>query len=183
MAYIDKINVQGTDYDIFDERMVESGGTVILNENFQANGISGSEIVERMSGYSFTEGAENTGLTKEYIYAGAVKNGNKLTLVVALNLTRTGEVSAVNFGEFTLPTSVMNKIYPSTIGIYDYVSVGNVSVWSDDSTDKSIQIYSFKVGTTIKLQGNTTPINELTLNTKYYCRWELTILLSDNLIQ
>ena len=169
-------------------RMFSKNQLEVQTEELLASGnlpsVKANEIIENMSGYSFEEGAVNAGLTKEFVYAGVVKNGNKITFVVALNLTRTDTVLAVDIGNFILPHSIMEKIYPSRIGGYDYVSVGEYSVWSSDATSKNIQLYSLKdvANDKITIQGNVTPIGDLTANTKYYCRWELTLLLSENLI-
>ena len=40
--------------------------------------ISAPSIIESMSGYSYTKGNEIENLTREFVYAGIVKNGKKL---------------------------------------------------------------------------------------------------------
>lgn len=143
--------------------------------------ITGASIIEQMSGYTFDKMTETTNLTREFIYAGMVKNGNKLTGVVALNITRTGSVGGVTIGRFYIPASVLAKIYPSTIGGYDYVFVKTVEACQSDSGIESIQVYSTKGTSYISIGANASPINALTINTKYYVRVEFTILLSENL--
>lgn len=165
------------------KRMVDDKIIKVTGNGVEIQGsITGDEIIENMSGYSFSKGSETTNLTREFVYAGIVKNGNKITLVIAINLTRTGTVaSTAALGKFVLPSDILSKIYPSTIGGYDYVSVGKYGAWQSDTTSKDLSIYSQKAADGITFSGNTDPINALTANTKYYCRIELTILLSDNL--
>lgn len=79
-----------------------------------------------MDGYSFrTQTNSNTTLT--IFYAGAVKNGNKLTLVAFGKIERTGDVDGYGgFGcIFTMPASVRSKIVGQTLfGINSVVDNG-----------------------------------------------------------
>ena len=150
--------------------------------------VKADEIIENMSGYGFTKLSETTNLTREFVYAGIVKNGNKLTFVLAVNLTRTGDVAenvSPKLGAFSIPASMKARIYPSQIGGYSYVSVGEINAWRNDNSNKPLQVYSYlgsEGDNTIYVDANPAPINELTGDIKYYCRWELTLLLSDNLV-
>ena len=152
----------------------------------QVPSIKGGEIIENMSGYSFNKGSETENLTKDFIYAGVCKNGNKITFVVACNLTRTAELLASpTLGYFTLPKAVADRIISSTIATYEYVTVDERPAWANDSTNKLLQIYSYKTGQdnkNIRMDMNRAPINLLTANLKYYFRYEFTVLLSENLI-
>ena len=163
----------------FDE--IELSGDLIVDGDLEADKISGNEIVEKMEGYSFAFG-EVSNLTIEGVYAGAVKNGNKLTLVIACNLTRTGTCSNSVLGLFTLPSEVLAKLIPTNVGAYPYLDNEVVKSWSNDSTYVNTICYLQKFSTNVQLKVDATPLNSLTLNTKYYFRYEVTFLLSENLI-
>ena len=144
--------------------------------------ITGGEIVEKMSGYSFSTALRSDKITYEDIYAGIVKNGNKLTLVLALNITRTEAIAEFRVGAFSIPSAVANKLFPTTIGGVSLLN--NITGVATAST-----AYNTKVdfGAYVQKSGNSIAITigasaNLVIGTKYYIRFELTYLLSDNLI-
>ena len=150
-------------------------GNVNIDGNFTAN-----SIIENMSGYSFAEyaGFSNKGVT-EPIYAGACKNGNKLTLVYAFNFTPNENASGSAYcARFYIPSSVMNKIYPAFNSI---VSSQTIDAVIDNSTRVQIVGYTIKQDN-ISLYFGLSKLENLTPNIKYYIRLEVTFLLSDNLI-
>ena len=152
-------------------------GNVNISGNLTAN-----SIIETMAGYTYTKFSETTNLTREFIYAGVVKNGNKLTLALAINLTRTGDIagnSAV-LGFFAVPTSVANKLYPVNIGGYDYLSCQKLQAWEGENTPQDVYTNIQKAGDSLILYAN--HLDNLTLNTKSYLRVEVTFLLSENLV-
>ncbi len=165
-------------------------GNISINGNLNATGtingtkVTGNEIVEAMSGYSYIQPTPLAGLTREIIYAGAVKNGNKITCAIAMNLTRTDTITdAVSLGVINMPQSVLDKLYPVRIGTTDLLSVTNLLLKSSFSGEGiSVPAYVGK-GSGGLFFGftNVTAINTMTLNTKYYVRIEVTYLLSDNL--
>lgn len=163
---------------------VSVGGALSVTGDISGDDISGNSIIENMTGYSFNKGSESTEVTRDFIYAGVVKTGNKITFVIALNLTRTGTQSGgLQIGQFVLPQAIKDKIYPSEIGGYSYVDVKIVQAWASDSNSKDLQLYCVKnVQGNLNVNLNETPVNALTQNTTYYVRYELTLLLSDNLI-
>ena len=134
-----------------------------------------------MSGYSFSQG-NTTGITYNFNYAGVVKNGNKITFAVALDVSRTAslEGNAFKIGSFGVPQAIANKLYPqigstvlSAFAIYcssDYnagVSLpGRFIKFSNE--DLTINVYNG---------------NNLTIDTTYYLRFEATFLLSENLAE
>ena len=145
--------------------------------------VKADEIIENMSGYSVAFETFPADLEIEPVYSGIVKNGNKLTVVTAFNITRKGDIVNGLAWEFVIPSAISSKLYPTRIGSYDYLSVNNVDAWASDTSSKSLQIYSTKSGSgNIHYGTNGTPISALTLNTKYYVRIENTFLLSENLI-
>ena len=181
MAFLNKANIGGQEYDLQDAR---------LNENAETGNIDVAKpIVETMSGYSVAEGTlDSQPVTIENVYQGVVRNGNKLTFVSAMNITRTGDLT--NYGHwikpyvFTIPSDVHNKLYPfKTASAY-----GDILSWVDiycvnDPAGTPAHIAGFS----IKESSNKVAVyfrflNQLTANSKYYVRFEATFLLSDNLI-
>ena len=145
--------------------------------------VTGEEIIEKMSGYSFTLG-DNANFTWEKIYAGAVKNGNKLTLVLAINVTKTAAyTSSTVTGSFTLPASVIAKLIPTTIGGYTALALSKVQCV--DNTNTIVEVKHLVLKDADNNQVNFllygSDISNLVQNTKYYIRYELTLLLSDSL--
>ena len=147
--------------------------------------ITSPSIIEEMSGYSFNKGSELTGITREFVYAGGVKNGNKLTLVLALNITRTATVSNnLPLGQFYMPSDIMGKLYPTNVGGYNFLDNKVIPAFSDHYTKEDIFCFVQKIGSSyVFLQADPSALNNLTLNTKYYLRYEITFLLSENLAE
>lgn len=167
------------------QKISHAAGGTSVEGNLSAGAITGNSIIENMSGYSFVESAVQAGLTKEYIYAGVVKNGNKLTFVLAVNLTRTDEMQSgyVDFGYFSAPQDVLDKIYPTEIGGAYFVDLKQQLLIEGFSSTKQCNCYMQKAnGTLSTVTHIQDPNNNMVLNTKYYVRYEVTILLSDNLI-
>ena len=158
----------------------------IFNGNVNiAGNLTADSIIENMSGYSFVT-QTNPSATLEYIYAGAVKNGNKLTIAVALNITRTSNfTSAVTLGNFYLPQSVLDKLYPTPIGNYNLLSMSNITITMDgiNTKDVAFQIAKSYTNIVVSLTNSSNLNTQFTLNDKYYVRVEATYLLSNNLAQ
>lgn len=157
-----------------------SGNVAISGDANIDGNITGDSIIENMSGYS-VELVEVTGYTFEPIYAGAVKNGNKLTLVFAWNYTRTEDATNLNpyVIKFKVPSSIADKLYTTLVGgspvldiktLYGFSTLG-VNIAISSWTEKGINEVMLQLGT-----GN------MVQDTKYYIRYEVTFLLSDNLI-
>lgn len=147
--------------------------------------ITAPSIIENMSGYSFAYGTPAF-LTIENIYVSACKNGNKLTLVMACNITRTAAASTTNLGFFTVPASVFAKLYPSTIAWYAS-ALSFQKIYAIDSSANAVQLDCVveKGGggsNLVKMSFLGTPLNNLTENAQYYVRVEQTFLLNDGLI-
>ena len=153
------------------------------NYIFCNGAISGSEIKERMSGYSFIKTAI-TGLTKNYHYAGVVKNGDKITFVIFADLTKTGGLSNnFSLGTFTCPLDVMAKIYPVQIGAINLVEARKVYLASAYNAGITLNGYVEKTGGGSQLAFYLNGGDDMADNTTYACRFELTLLLSDNMAQ
>lgn len=145
--------------------------------------ITAPSIIENMSGYSASI-LSNAGLTEEAIYIGAVKNGNKLTLVVAMNLTKNETLSgSKNICDIVVPASIFSKLYPTAIGGYlgllDYIALNGID---EDGQFINLKALIYKEGSNkVRFGIHSSTIDNLTLNKKTYIRIESTFLLSDNL--
>ena len=163
-------------------------GNVNISGTLNATTITGDSIIENMSAayQASLSSAIPAGWTIENVYTGIVKNGNKLTIVSAMNFTKT-DASATNSVTYLLirvPKAVHDKLYPVNIGGYDYLSAEegrafsayNQSIKTNDLTRK---------GTSDSYAGILDAVaifDSPVVNTKYYHRMEVTFLLSDNLI-
>lgn len=171
---------------------------LMFNGNLTINGIitanivdglkvTGDEIVEKMgSGYSIYK-AEKENVTHDIVYAGAVKNGNKLTLVLFSKITRTGDVANDFFAPcyFYIPKAIADKIYPTTLGsLQNAVASKQVTLYSAPNVSVTTNGVILKVqqGNLYALQTYIYNLHNLVINTEYQYRIELTFLLSDNLI-
>ena len=142
--------------------------------------ITAPAITESMTGYSFSDAQNST--TKadiEYVYVGAVKNGNKLTLVNAFNVTRkTGATDVCTVGRFFIPTAVMDKIYPALgANLVDQKTcIAMINNYTITNVYMTVTKYD-----NISLYSSISNISSLTEGSKYYIRHEVTILLSDSM--
>ena len=139
-------------------------------------------IVEKMTGYSFTTPSP-TGYTLDVKYAGMVKNGNKLTLSLALEITKTAEDGdySPQMGTFNVPLTIADLLIPSNIGGYSFIDNRTGLYFEDHGTYVSAPIYMQK-GLAGALQLQAYALRSiLTINTPYFFRYEVTFLLSENL--
>ena len=154
-------------------------GNINIAGNFTAD-----SIIENMSGYSYNKGSETTNITREIVYAGAVKNGNKVTFVVAMNVTKTATITdptGIQIGYFNIPSAVGTKLYPTDIGGNNFLDVRKITLAKSHTSMDSIPAYCEKWGDQqISLRCSVND-SQMDLNVKYYVRYELTFLLSDPL--
>lgn len=145
--------------------------------DINAGKITGDEIIENMSGYSFELPYENPELT--IIYAGVVKNGNKITFVIFGKYNRPAENPKINpcLGMFNIPAEIGAKIHAWS-GMF--VDSKNTPFFASASTitNKVVGIEK-RTPTIIYFTGYGT--HTLTANTDYMFRVEETFLLSENL--
>lgn len=156
-------------------------GNVNIAGNFTAD-----SIIENMTGYRFENKApSNSGINISF--ASCVKNGNKITFVIAGNVTR-NENTPYNapIGQFICPTSIMDKIYPlvsggATIDIKDIVFIK-----ANDLAGPNVKLTG-QLGKNdnygITLQVIAIGSSSLALEQNYIFRYEVTFLLSNNLAQ
>lgn len=153
-------------------------GLEIEGDDVRVGGIiHANEIIENMTGYSY-EPKTLTNATFNYKYVGVVKNGNKLTVVIAGVLNTSVPDNVYTLGLFTIPTDVGAKLYPlntanqiafiqttANIDYFNSVNVHGVFVKSSD------RYFDFRLY----------PKN-VEANTDYLVRIEQTFLLSDSLV-
>ena len=165
---------------MYSENQLENQTLELLNSG-KVPSIKSDSIIENMSGYSFTQ-LTPADFEQNYIYAGACKNGNKLTLVLALTMKKTDNAapSSRALGSFTVPSDIYDKIYPFSIGGADLVATGKTTASNNYNSNTDCNYWLQKsVNNTINFSLNA---NSMTLNILYYVRLEITILLSENLI-
>ena len=156
-------------------------GQDIAPKDISATGnITAPSIIENMSGYSFTKQTPTKG-TLTYVYAGAVKNGNKLTLVCAYTFNKNADATgSVTIGRFLIPSAVMSKIYPF-VGA-NIVEIKQIEAFKDSVNYKTIKSSFYKYDA-ISLYCSIEDVSQLDAETDYYIRQEITLLLSDNLAE
>lgn len=158
----------------------------ITAEEIKGGDITGDSIIENMSGYSYTR---PTGASTFNIdYAGAVKNGNKLTLVVSLVFIPAATLPAganLPCGTFYVPAEIATKLIGSkAYGINDVLAFNFLSVPQVESQSYvNGNLVAVKVGQS----GNGIELRiysggQVVAGTSYKMRAEITLLLSDSLV-
>lgn len=186
-----------TNGDELDAGVILSGnlnvsGNVTATGNITANGtitggtitggkVTGGEIVETMgSDYSFTKQTTTKG-TLAYLYAGIVKNGNKITIVNTFEFTPSeGATDAVVTGRFLMPTAVMEKIIPSLGSLVDVKTAP--AIVNPYSIPIEIPSYVTKYDNR-SVYTNIGLVQNLVVGITYLFRQEVTFLISDNLAE
>lgn len=160
---------------------VDNNFASLSGANF-TGAITAPSIIENMSGYSFNAVEQLAHNTKTILYVGAVKNGNKLTVVVfeRVNLI---DNTQITLGEVIIPQEVADKIIPTDVGDgNNLLDSRQLIVIGNSVTDQSSQL-----GFCVKAYGHYLRFfcsaAGLTLNKNYHIRYELTFLLSDSLAQ
>lgn len=151
-------------------------GNVSISGNMAVTGkITGAEIVEDMTGYTFSK---NPNAPFTYAYAGVCKNGNKITFVIAGVLNTDTPTNIFNAGSFTLPLAVANKIVPLESGTSQVAYIKTVA-----SLDyiNDVELEGVVVKDSVMVLGFRLYPRYVTAGTDYKVRIEMTFLLSDNL--
>lgn len=152
---------------------------VSATTSISAPSVTGDSIVENMSGYSMIK-YTSANMDFNYVYGGAVKNGNKLTAVIAVKITsHTTTPSLIHFANILIPASVLNNLYPTAIGGYGAaLDIKMVNFHQYINAPKEIPVLIQKEGSGI---GFYLYNSGLTSEVEYYGRVEVTFLLNDNL--
>ena len=159
------------------------GGDLSVTGDVSGDAITGNSIIENMAGYSFeTPSVEH--FTQTGVYAGIVKNGNKLTLCYAVNVQQDGDLpaSTISFAKFNLPSDIASKLYPTTIGTYSALDFKKVMGIKTDNTSKDIEILVSKSGNSVVYEIRWNSVSDIPTNSNMFLRIECTFLLSDNLV-
>ena len=167
-----------------------SGDLIVQGEgkgNISASGkITGGEIVENMSGYSFNPQTK-ANITITPIFVSAAKNGNKLSQVYFGKLNRSGDVSNdfITLGYFRVPKNVGSKIVPTPIsGQNGAINSKTIQAFSAANTKVDLnclvikQEYDDYDSISIYIYN----MSSLTLSTDYQIRLEMTYLLGENFV-
>lgn len=138
-------------------------------------------VVEVMEGYSFAPGYTGTTYDINVTYAGAVKNGNKLTLSLAFTIKRKSDTIddyLPSVGKFTIPSSLFGRLVPDASDLLDAKRVILITGYGDTSPVPLVMNTYKELG---KIQIKLAGTNQISLNKTYYSRYEVTFLLSDNM--
>lgn len=157
-------------------------GNLTVTGGISGNAITGDSIIENMSGYTYNSHSNPASeIVKEDIYAGVVKNGNKITFCYYGKIKRIDTVSAgggmIGLCYFYIPSAIGSKLYPSQD---DRLEMKEVYCAIDYDSGISIPGTVAKSSNTL-LAFRLYKGNDLTLNQDYLLRFEVTFLLSDNL--
>lgn len=158
----------------------EVTGSVDVGGGLYVGGeITGGSIIEDMgSDYSFVKQTTPKG-TLNYLYAGIVKNGNKVTIVNTFEFTPSqGANDAVTTGRFMMPTDVMSKIVPSSGSLVDVKTAP--AIVNAYSIPIEVPSYVTKYDNR-SVYTNIGLVQNLVVGTTYLFRQEVTFLLSDNM--
>lgn len=180
---ITSMSIDGSQHLIvaYNNGTTEDLGAIFSGNVNIAGNLTADSIIENMSGYSFTirdDQAAYGELTA--IYAGAVKNGNKLTLVLFANWRVISKHGSLSLCYFTIPLGVAAKLYPYTYGSYDNVldnrKVNTVQI--SDATYVEANTFIRKYTDKLYILINDT---NMVVGQTYNFRVEATFLLSDSL--
>ena len=159
------------------------GQDVELNSLDATGLITGGELIEKMSGYSFapnTSELSDDGVTLSYV--GVVKTGNKITFVIAGTFSPTTGVPAhlnPQLGDFTIPQSVYDKLYPDSNGVIDNQTLN----FSDTASSYVSKTFTCQKHTNNRVRYNLRNMSSGFEDDKTYSfRISSTFLLSENLI-
>lgn len=163
---------------IFSGNITVSGNLTVTG-GISGNAITGDSIIENMSGYSYVADSPSN-CEIDPIYAGVVKNGNKLTFAFAFYITKRSTSYQGSVCGFNIPSAIGALLYPSSIGGNNYLAGGKISAL-DDIEGSTMLNYAIRKNNNTSISFNVYGLTALTVDTQYYCRIEATFLLSTNL--
>lgn len=156
-------------------------GNVNIVGTLNANNITGDSIIETpWPNYSFTKGDTDY---QEHLYAGVVKNGNKITFAVFTKYTHTSAKSGLFLGDFFIPGIVGQKLRTYTIGSANNLlaSFRCFAQTGQYGAGKDISLVVTKLDNT-HIRLSCYELSGLTDGQEYVIRVEVTFLLGDNLV-
>ncbi len=159
-------------------------GNVNISGTLDATKVTGNEIVEKMAGYSFLHGSGYTSEGVNIVYAGAVKNGNKITFSIFFNVNLSvASQSDLALGQFEIPSEIDAKIYPFTLGgSTQFVDIKESTLMGVGYATIACVARAFKPQSN-RISVAFLPRAQVPSNADYIGRYEVTFLLSDNLAQ
>ena len=187
LTYHDASVIETQSYDFTDGNWVynsEDKTPNLLDAQTEDDVIALMEEGEPMEGYSVTTPSSIEDFEFYPVYAGAVKNGNKLTLVFSFKLQLT-DADAPNKApyviDFNIPENIGSKLYTTTIATLPFLDNKVLNCFSTWLSSVNANCWLEKQSNT-KLQLQIDASN-FVANTVYYIRYEVTFLLSENLIE
>lgn len=175
-------------YEVNFNNDVSAQGTIASDTSIKTPALTSDEdeisaqkpVIEVMTGYSFVIGG-HPDFTLSNIYAGVVKNANKVTFVIAGEITKNNAVvTNVTLGTFTIPYAVARKLITNSVGgSSNFVDNRKLNLFYSFSTSVDEVAYIEKNSSTTLMFAVRSA--NMAVSTKYYLRYEATFLLSDNL--
>lgn len=142
--------------------------------------ITGDSIIENMSNYAFYKDGT---LDWTPVYAGVVKNGNKITFVVFGSYTYHAGDGSQQICHFNIPEAVGQKLIPYTLGAETkMLDARKVEFYDNRTSSKEVFVEVNKIlDTRIGMNIMSQYLASLTDGTTYLFRYEVTFLLADPL--
>ena len=146
--------------------------------------VKANEIIENMSGYTYGSYSDDEQCKVTPIYAGIVKNGNKLSFVVFGRIKRLDTISArKSFGAFGVPSAILDKLVPTTLFGEQLLMAENAPVTKEtDGSSQGILLVVKKTSDGFDILIGQSSANNLTANVDYLFRFEKTFMLSENMV-
>lgn len=161
----------------------KSKNEVQIGTNLKADGnFTANSIIENMNGYGYLPiTKENANIT--YTYVSAVKNGNKLTFACSGYFSRSGELTSWNCAliRFTFPNTIGVKLYQTEIAGTTGLAFDKLDFCKSYAAHIDIPIVVKKESNS-QIMVTMYQLNNIEINTPYLFRFEITFLLSDNLV-
>lgn len=143
--------------------------------------IKADSIIENPLTYTFSKTTSNEDFEISYVYAGVVKNGNKITLAFALTVKKlqNPQSSNITVGKFKLPQEIYDKLYPFTLAAADLLSTGKIVASNSYNANVDVNFWCQKIANREISYGAN--LSNCVVGNVYYLRIENTFLLSENL--
>lgn len=144
--------------------------------------VTGNEIVEKMTGYSFNKTASTSDFELSYNYASVCKTGNKITFAIFGNFKRLSEalLSNVRLGIFNIPSTIGEKLYPIQLSGVNTLGAILTNFANGITAKNEHALSAFKMNNT-QIGIFLYDFSAFEVGTNYVFRFEMTFLLSNNM--